>query len=841
MKKNNLYRGAALLFVALAVSAVPVAGEAQFLKKVSKGLDKLNNKLEKVESTLNGDKNKNGNKAQNNSASQPAQNGKQPSADFPVLTARAGTPYITPATRYMRLQNLYDDTVSDVFEGVFTIKSSNATYSFWTIDGKCLFGPEWKTTYTSGAPRFDSGVAVAISTTKKVKGRDVYSLLYLDGSVKELDPNWTGVSQFIDGIALVEQTVNYKKSHFFINPRGEKIFPALNLAEATVNPLRPLVDGLRAVYMKSSGIDYAWGFIDAKGNVVIAPKYYMADNFHGGYCWVTKKGQTGRTLIDTKGNEVYTSASTKVSPVGDGIFYIEEHDGTAYYDVTGKQLSKQVNGSGFFQGHAFIGDNRIQVSMVDTDFNILKTFSDKILNGTTTSQHGPHFGPAGLATYLNLSGNFVIDGDGNIVLQDWSADYGKHELSEFGQFQKSGYAKIKQVKIDYNRYLGLMDTKGRIVWLFGTGDTPDCSILPIEPIEPDEPDEPGQPGHPLPPYPQPIDPETPPVGPKVRTEHTYSIKVQKEGEGTVGLSASSAIKYGDPVTLTAVPAEHWALAYIECSPRKNITAGEPFAVTSDMTVTVKFVKEEDIEPVAATGAYLGTLHIEENKPGEISDDIPVYAELSREADLASPYGEKTSGFLVVMFDPTKLYSTPTVETRIFCAPLKVAGSQKDEATGREWLVVEGGSVTFGNLKIKPGDPMAALYMNMAMAFDGHSSPQCTPRRYRIEILDRDTEKDEFTFGELQTYSTKAGGWVEAQSKVLRETTRGVFVTKVDKGFDAALVAGTRMKPAQKRTDISWYPPLLWYKNNENTLQDVITRMGNAYRAYQSDYDRLFQK
>ena len=158
-------------------------------------------------------------------------------------------------------------------------------------------------------------------------------------------------------------------------------------------------------------------------------------------------------------------------------------------------------------------------------FYHIKTFSDKILNGTTTSQHGPHFGPAGLATYLNSSGNFVIDGDGNIVLQDWSADYGKHELSEFGQFQKSGYAKIKQVKIDYNRYLGLMDTKGQIVWLFGTGDTPDCSILPIEPIEPDEP---GQPGHPLPPYPQPIDPETPPVGPKVPTEHTYSIKVQKE-------------------------------------------------------------------------------------------------------------------------------------------------------------------------------------------------------------------------------------------------------------------------------------------------------------------------
>ncbi len=834
MMRNILCRKSAALFIGLSVLAFPLTSEAQFLDKLTKGLEKVNKSLKKVDS-LTSPKDKQKEKQSNTSQTAQASQSKPRSLDYPVVSQGFKHPFVTEETFYMTVPNLYDDTVSDVYEGVFTVKQGYL-YSFWTIDGDCLYGSEWKTKYTSDPPRFDSGVAVAIHNEKKVNGKDVYSLLYLDGSVKQLDPNWTSVSQFYDGVALVEQTVNYDKTYFFINPRGEKIFPTLSLSKAVVNPVRPLRDGLRAVCFKGTAPDFnqKWGFVSSKGKVVIPAKYNQVGDFRGGYCWVTVPDWRGCVLIDTKGNEVFRTTETmgSVGQVGDGIFYLLQGGETVYYDVAGKELSRQENGNTFFGGHAFIG-RRHMVSMVDREFNVLKTYSNKVLNGSTTSEHGPCFGPLGLATYRNMSGNFVINSDGYVILTDWDNEYGKYCISGFGQFQKSGYAKLREVKIDHKDYKGLMDTDGKIAWLFGTGVTPDMSKLPVEP-EPVDTIRAGIRD------PQPVDPRKPPIGPKTWASHRYSIKLSHEGEGAVSVSQSSAIKYGDYVTLTATPAEHWAVADITTSPSSvSVTSGQPFAVTSDLSIKVKFVKEEDINPVQ-TGIYQGTLHIQSQKPGGLSDDIPVYAELSEEQGVESPYGPKTSGFLVLMFDPKKRYVDTDFETYIFSAPLKVVGSQTD-ASGREWLVAEGGNVTFGNLKINPSDPLMALYVNMAMAFDGHSSPDCIPRRYRIEILDRDKDKDEFTFGELQTYSAKSGGWLDAQNKELHKHTKGMIVSKTDKGMSSDYVQGVRMKPSQRRTDVSWYPPLLWYDNNESTLQGIIKQMGNSYRTYKSDYEVLFGK
>lgn len=830
--RSILCRKSAALFIGLSVLAFPLTSEAQFLDKLTKGLEKVNKSLKKVDS-LTSPKDKQKEKQSNTSQTAQASQSKPRSLDYPVVSQGFKHPFVTEETFYMTVPNLYDDTVSDVYEGVFTVKQGYL-YSFWTIDGDCLYGSEWKTKYTSDPPRFDSGVAVAIHNEKKVNGKEVYSLLYLDGSVKQLDPNWTSVSQFYDGVALVEQTVNYDKTYFFINPRGEKIFPTLDVAEAVVNPVRPLRDGLRAVYFQGvkPKFDQLWGFVDSKGKIVIPAKYKDVSDFHGGYCWVSEQGRIGKILIDKSGNEVFHTTESGVGPVGDGIFYVAKSDGTYYYDVTGKELSRQEDGNTFFGGHAFIG-RRHMVSMVDREFNVLKTYSNKVLNGSTTSEHCPCFGPLGLATYRNMSGNFVINSDGYVILTDWDKEYGKYCISGFGQFQKSGYAKLREVKIDHKDYKGLMDTDGKIAWLFGTGVTPDMSKLPVEP-EPVDTIRAGIRD------PQPVDPRKPPIGPKTWTSHLYKLTLSQEGEGTVSLSQSSAIKYGDYVTLTATPAEHWAIADITTSPSSvSVTPGQPFAVTSDVAIKVKFVKEEEIDPVQ-TGIYQGMMHIQASKPGGLSDDIPVYAELSNEQGVETPYGKNTSGFLVVMFDPRKRYVTNDIETYIFSAPLKVVGSQTD-ASGREWLVAEGGNMTFGNLKANPSDPLMAMYINLAMAFDGHSSPTCIPRRYRIEILDRDKDKDEFTFGELQTYSAKSGGWVDAQSKEVHKKTKGMIVSTTDKGMPADYVQGVRMKPAQKRTDVSWYPPQLWYDNNESTLQGIIKQMGNSYRTYKSDYEVLFGK
>lgn len=828
------------LILGLSILVVPFSAEAQFLKKLSKGLEKVNESLEKVEKAT---KDKDKNKKESQGATLASSHSSEPippkGVDYPVVVPEYNHPFVTSETRYMQLSSVYDDTVSDVYDGVFTVKQNNL-FSFWTIDGKCLFGPEWKIKYSEEVPRFDSGVAVAIHNEKKVSGKEVYSLLYLDGRVKQLDPNWTFVSQFYNGIALVEQKINYKESYFFINPRGEKIFPALVMtSKATIKPIRPLNDGLRAVYMtngREKGQGNGWGFIDATGKIVIPAKYYKADDFHGGYCWVKETvSSLEQILIDKNGNEVFRTSKSGIGPVGDGIFYIEQDGKTVYYDVTGKELSRQENGNTFFKGYAFIGRNHI-VSLVDTKFNVLNTYSDKVLNGVTTSQNGPWFGPYGLGSDHLRYGSIVLAPDGNIVLADWATKYNKEVLGSFGSFQESGFAKLK-AKIDHNEYSGLMDATGRIAWLFGTTSTPSLKDLPIEP-EPEKPPIIGIP--PVPDPPIPVDPRTPPIGPKVWTEHTYSASVSKEGDGIVNVSKSSGIKYGDAITFTATPAEHWAIASIETSPNiANAMPGELITVTSDIQIKVKFIKEEDIDPVQS-GIYQGILHIQSKKEGGLSDDIPVYAELSSESDVESPYGAKTSGFLVLMFDPKKRYVDSDFETYIFSAPLKVVGSQVD-ANGREWLVAEGGSVTFGNLKINPSDPLMNIYINMAMAFDGYSSPSCIPRRYRIEILDRDKEKDEFTFGQLQTYSAKGGGWVEAQSDAVKEETKGAIITKTDNGLDSGFVQGVRMKPSSKRMDVDWYPPLVWYDNNESTLQRIIEQMGNSYRTYKSDYSKIFDK
>lgn len=826
----------AALILGLSVVVAPPAAEAQFLKKLSKGLENLNKKLDKVEKALGDNGGKKG-QDKTSAPSKTSSSSQSKGQEYPLAAPEYKHPFVTSETRYMQLESVYDDTYSDVYEGVFTVKQNNLL-SFWTIDGKCLFGPEWKNGYTDEAPHFDSGVAVALHHSKKVNGKEVYSLLYLDGSVKQLDPNWTYVSQFHDGVALVEQTINYKQTYFFINPRGEKVFPSLVMtSKATVKPIRPLRDGLRAVYMKNGANAVSqWGFIDAAGKVVIPAKYNQADDFQGGYCWVKEAvASQNWILIDRTGKEVFRTVHSSRGPVGNDIFFVEQDGKTVYYDVTGKELSRQENGNSFYGGYAFIGRNH-SVSLVDTKFNELKTYSTKVLNGVTTSQNGPWFGPYGLGSDHQRYGSIVLSPDGRVILSDWASKYEKEELGSFGLFRKSGYAKLK-AKIDHKDYGGLMDSEGRIVWLFGTTSVPSFNEMPVKP----EPWEPGDTvGDRVPGGPIPVDPKTPPIGPKVWSAHTYSASISKEGEGSVSVSKTSGIKYGDVITFSAAPAKDWAVASIECSPQiPGAVPGAPISVTSDVRIKVKFIKKEDIKPVQ-TGVYQGTLHIQSSKPGGLSDDIPVYAELSADNKVDSPYGAATSGFMVLMFDPCKRYADTDMETYIFCAPFKVVGSQVD-ADGREWLVAEGGDVTFGNLKVNPQDPLMYLYINMAMAFDGHSSPTCIPRRYRIEILDRDKEKDEFTFGELQTYSAAGGGWVDAQNKAAQKVTKGLIVTKVDKGFDADLVRGVRMKPSQKRTDVNWYPPSLWYDNNETTLRRIVEQMGNAYRTYQSDYDKLFDK
>lgn len=254
--------------------------EAQFLKKVAKGLEKVNKGLEQVTGATNQPtQNNRGNaSALSTAGSAPAvnENGWQT-----TNVAAYNQPFLTPNTRFLKVSGR---DVSNVSDGVFAVNRMGK-FEFWLVNGTKLYDADWKCAGENSFdfPRFVGGVTPAARVS--ANGR-IY-LLYLDGHVKECDPSWEKVSQFCDGLAMVKAKVNNKSQYFFINSSGQKVFPGLTIYANQSNSLvaRPLNDGLRAFPSMLNNDPYkqVWGFIDHSGNVKITPKYKSARDFHEGY------------------------------------------------------------------------------------------------------------------------------------------------------------------------------------------------------------------------------------------------------------------------------------------------------------------------------------------------------------------------------------------------------------------------------------------------------------------------------------------------------------------------------------------------------------------------------
>ncbi len=854
-----------LMLLALLLSAPPA--EAQFLNKLSKGLEKVNKNLDKVNKAIDKatkeNKGKTTQESKKTSDEKAASTSSKEASDDDAFKNikpynQINYPYITPETRFLKVSNAYERNISDVHGGIFSVQDKDR-FSFWTVDGECLFGYEWKYPGISSIdephPRFSSGVAVVKGANKNKVGKDYLALLYKDGRVKELDPSWVEATQFVDGLAIVTQNVNFKKNYFYINVKGEKVFPGLSLYGQGNKSMRPLCDGLRAF----CDTNMKWGYINAQGTVVIRPQFEAARDFSEGYAWVCSSDGTISSgypvmLIDRKGNVIYDAGfklrpselvgNGKLGDVHDGIFYREISSDTYYYDTTGKELAHYEGGSGFNTGrHAFVIPKGDIVNMVDKEFNPLKEFNSDILPGHVIEEYGPRFGPVGLASYDNFGKSMVIDTDGDIVLEGWRPASVNACIDGIRMFSASGYAKVSDIRIGDTRYGGLIKPDGEVAWLFSENTIEGGSVsrLPVVLNPKDDPRK--------------RIPETgrtitikdvtdcPPVGPKVWSVPSYTVKVvcvPAEG-GTATLSPMTKFGYGDMATVTAKANEGYALSGIETDVADipSVKNGEPFAVTSNVTVTVNFIKEEDIDTPPYAGAFQGIKNFEITKG--ISDDIAVYAEISKTPNVVTPYGDKTYGYIVSMFDPCKYYTGKDLGTYVFSAPLKIIGFQHDKATGKEWLVADGGSYVFGNVKLTGnGNPLAALFLNCVFAFDGHSSPDVIPRRYRIELVDRDDKTGEVTLGTLQVFSTLKG-WVAAQDPSIVKTTDGVFTKKYDAGMNPEFYEGVKLKIVSPRSDVIWYPPMKWYNDNEPTYRRIIEQMGNKYRTYTSDYQDLFGK
>lgn len=858
------------MFVVAILLATPNA-EAQFLKKLAKGLEKVNKTLEQANKELdNLTKGTSSEKKKKDSSSsststkiaetQTAEVASVSKNTEPVIDDSNwddaepvyNTPYITEETKFMQLNQ--GDGFSSVNDGVFSIKSKGI-HSFWKITGEKLFDYEWEycgteASFSNDFPLFNSGVVPARRKGVNSKGQKVICLLYTNGAIKELDPSWKVVTNFADGLAIVKAKTNGRDSYFYINIKGEKVYPHLKVYGGNDGCMRPLSDGLRAY---PTGFD-SWGYIDANGKIVIQPikQCSYASEFSEGYAWVrvcddpTKPSTVygEYCLIDKTGKVVFKPgvlSGTNVSSVKNGIFYVYKNDKYNYYDTNFNLLASYEYATPFYNGYAYvskIGNYGDGVDVINTKFAKLKNFTSSSFNGVSSLKYQPRFDSLGLGLVEDSDvDNYFINANGNIILYNYENE--NFGIERFLPFTESGYAQFGVGKFGHDKYCGFLRPDGEIVLVLSYQDKEDARNQPW-PVPPPEDSIPKVSPQPIwPPDTVIIPVEIPPIGPIVVERTFYNVTVSTEGEGTASISPTGRFEYGDNATLTVKPAKDWAVASIshDAGNGGKISAGNAFTVTSNVHIKVKFAKKDDDQAPQNTGCYQGSKNLVVKN--DDFGNVTYYAEINSLKDNTNPYGDNTFGFITAMIDPTKKYVQPDLSCYMFSAPFRISGYQVEQETGRKWMVLDGGSFTIGNLKLNPGgNGLAGLYFQMIMAINGFSQPSITSRHYRLEMLDYNEETGEFTAGVLQTYSPEYG-WLDGGDERLKKTRKGFMMTASDSGIPAEYFQGVKFKQSQKRNDVHWYPPVEWYGNDQITLQGIIDSMNEVYRTNKSDYEEMF--
>lgn len=769
-------------------------------------------------------------------------------------------PRLTPETVFMQ-KNIWFDTLekNPVSEGIFAIQEYNRNigssmyFGFWTIDGKCLFEPQYE--MADGQPVFDSG-AVVVKGPKNSKGFKPMMILYADGSARELPESYKEVSQFHDGIAVVRTGgMGVKKAECFcIDTQGNRKW---NLGAGDVMEVGYLRDGLRYVKFRTEPSQFRyvtrWGFIDDTGKWVIRPTLKEARAFRNGYALVVSENDKLQ-FIDTAGKVVYefTDGPTtlqyakEISDVSDGYFMrrVDAHD-YQFFDLNGNSVARFAQATGFTDGYAFVRkDADGPIYVVDTQFRIVRRLfgvnlqSGRVLLGADN----PRFGPAGLGT---IDKSKVVTPDGRMVIS------GNPNTSRIGDFAPGEYAPCEAEMLiagtrEKLEYTGYINNRGEFEVVFcdnprGGGPFEGGITDPV--VRDTIP----KIRRPLPP------PDTIPLGPRDIVTAKYNVRVIAHPAEGGKVAGGGTYCYGDTVTVGARANEGWMLTDISSDNRFSATrVVNQFVVRGDMDITVYFAKEEDVLPVG-TGAFIGAkgdFDINDVMPeGNLS--IPVYLELSADSDISTPYGDHTPGFLAIMVDPDtpmafkgkpRTYNDgATVAMNIFFVPMKVSGQV--EENGRKYLLLDGGVMKTNNTRVLQSGAKAAdtnaletIMFNFMLMFDG-ADVTIPAGAYRVEMNDIGTKTGAFTFGKLQRFDPQQG-WIPAGSEAFESVSRGFFITKCTRGFDADFLNGIRMQPTSRRSDILWTPTPGFFEGDKTMLDNFAGKLGENFRTFQSEYDIL---
>lgn len=683
----------------------------------------------------------------------------------------------------------------------------------------------------------------------------------------------TEATQFYDGVAKVSYSEGKNMGVYYINTKGEKIWPALamnyslgsKMDMSIKNGARHLCDGRRAYY---DNIKRRWGYLDDKGNIALAPIYAEVRDFSNGYALVIAKGD-GKDypmFIDTAGKEIVrppVDAPTlfyaqEISDIDNGIFL--NYADFTYYDLQGQPVRSYRSATEFFDGFAFIKEK---------DNKFFTAVNDKFI---------PQRRMALDQTKRSVIQDFEYSKSGVVTVDDeevFSAS-GRHLLTagsqyprngHIGRFSADGYAPFEATMNwnGNNEYFGITDIAGNILVAFCSnpeGGLGDVGILPPPEIPPISPGPPPVDDPEPQPEPQPIPPERglkpvsrTPEGPKQVNDVTYQVTVKASPAEAAAVTGSGRYHYADKVKIGGTVNEGWILTGVEnADPLTLAGRGSEYVVRGNGELTLLFVKKED-EPTMGKGAFEGKLaDMTLNDQMVAIPEMKLYLEMSPDNSYSSPYGANTAGVFSVINNPDETLGSQLrangkpkegslVTFNFFPVPMKVQGVTHTE-DGRQWLVFDGGCNIMANTTVvstgaKSNDTSAieALMLNLMLMFDNFDTAQISPAHYRAEMLDIDPGTGEFTFGELQRFSPR--GWVPGGDPSIVTYENGFFVTKADPGLPADYVKGVRMKPVAGGRRLLWTPPASIYRD-PSYAESVAKGLGEQYRNFANQYE-IMQK
>lgn len=880
MRNKKYYRPILTAWiVGLLAVGCPQDANAQFLNMLNKGLDKLNKGLTKVENALKGEKSKSKTKGTKQTTSR-QETAKVSSNETSTTTEATSSRdqattmnaiHLSSNTRFVQRKAAWD-RISDVSEGIFSLQEYNrkigysSYFGFWTVDGRCLFPAQYE--QFGEKPRFDSGACVVRNADPKNRHG---MILYADGRTRELSKEWAKVTQFYDGVAMVSEHSN-GTNHFYINTKGEKIWPHLSDKVTLTNKgtdfayMRPVKDGLRAYY---SNIEKAWGFLDEKGKVVITPQFSEVRDFSGGYALAfipqykgSRDGKPvfidrkGATVIEVPSNAPNLQYGAAISNISDGYFSVATSDeGTVFYDLTGKEAKRYGFASWFHKGTSATRADKYDyegpVYIVNNRFDIVGLFPIWDADFGTNLPRFDH------APYFTYKKHIVMNEQYQPVL--YIPDR-MDRNNAIGQWSSDGYAKASMVIEDQNTrkeylYTGIVDPSGAFTVVFSDDESargpfkerldrkwPYIEIITVRP-----------PGTPPPPDDNTKDDipgyllagDTIPIGPTITTPATYDVTVKAYPEGSAKVYGTGKYAYGDTVRVTGTPAKGWELSTIEVNKASARTATfNKFVVNGRLEVTCYFVKKDTIDDVP-NRCFSGKMKVTEATGDDLDKtdlkEVEVYLQLHDPTSNEYAAGE-SRGFLAIVLPSEKItldMENVVGSMNLFYVPMNVIGQMKQN--GREWLVVEGGVLKYGDIKVadisnfgrSPLGLINNVLVNLMVKFDGIDSGETQSARYRIDITGSDLDKGIVKMGTMERLSPQ-WGWLSANAEEFTKVTLRTFTIQVEKGLNANMFTGLTLNTCQRKT-IPFYPSDSFYGTNTSLASTLVKQLGRMYR--ESDFGK----